>query len=53
VVEDISLSTTVVNAGCAGVNSGSINVLTNGGQAPFSYSLNNVGAFKPIIHLQD
>jgi hypothetical protein len=45
VVEDISLSTTVVNSGCAGVNSGSINVLTNGGQAPFSYSLNN-GSFQ-------
>ncbi|MDI9881107.1 SprB repeat-containing protein [Flectobacillus longus] len=45
VVEDISLSTTVVNSGCAGVNSGSINVLTNGGQEPFSYSLNN-GAFQ-------
>lgn len=45
VVEDLSLSTTVVNSGCAGVNSGSINVLTNGGQAPFSYSLNN-GSFQ-------
>jgi hypothetical protein len=45
VVEDISLSTTVVNAGCAGANSGSISVLTNGGQAPFSYSLNS-GSFQ-------
>lgn len=45
VVEDMSLSTTVVNSACAGTNSGSISVLANGGQAPLSYSLNN-GSFQ-------